>query len=191
MSSPIAHAAVGYAVYHAFRRSLPMEKVFGIPARIAWPLAAVFCSLLPDIDAVIGIPLRDLEHYHNNLTHSLLAGAFASFALAPALRWITRLRVKVGLCFALSCVFGHIVVDLLTDSRGVMLFWPFSLHRFLSPVTLFPGVPWSHPLTDPLYLQMLLYDSCFALLVILLVELVRRRAVRMVESHEKHGPRAP
>lgn len=186
MSSPIAHAAVGYAVYHAFRRSLPMEKVLGIPARVAWPLAAVVCSLLPDIDAAIGIPLRDLEHYHNNLTHSLLAGAFASFALAPALRWIARLRVKVGLWFALSCVFGHIVIDLLTDSRGTMLFWPFSLHRFLSPVTLFPGVPWSHPLTDPLYLHMLFYDSCFAALVVLLVELVRHRAIHPEGPHPEH-----
>ena len=132
---------------------------------------------------MIGAPLHNLEHYHNNLTHSLLASVIGSIMLAFLLRWITRLPMKVGFGFVLSGVFSHIVIDLLTDSRGTMLFWPFSLQRFKSPITLFTGVPWSHSLPDPLYLQMLFYDSCFAAAVVLLVALIRRmknrRSVRI------------
>ena len=179
MSSPIVHAAVGYAVYRVFQGALPSEqKILGMPPRVAWPMAAVFLSLLPDLDAVIGIPLRDLEHYHNNLTHSLLAVILGSLGAALILRRMASMRTKTALLFAFSCVLGHMLIDLLTDSRGTMLFWPFSPKRFISPVTLFPGVPWSHPLTDPLYREMLISDSCFAAAILGLIVLAGRIRTR-------------
>ena len=175
MSSPLAHADVGYLVYQPFRRLLPADKVLGIPARLAWPLAAIGLSLVPDLDVAVAWALGSLERFHNNLTHSLLAALAVSLLLTPPLRWLTKAPWKAGFGFILACYVAHVGVDWVTHGRGVMLFWPFTTHRFLSPVTLFPGVPWASGLTDPLYRQMLIHDGCFAVLVILLVELIRRR----------------
>jgi membrane-bound metal-dependent hydrolase YbcI (DUF457 family) len=186
VSSPIAHAAVGYVIYAAFRHRLPKEPILGIPAAWAWPPVAIFLSLLPDADAAIGIPLHNLEHYHNNLTHSLLVGFVGALVLMAVLRWIARLPIKVGFWFALTGVYGHILIDLLTDSRGTMLLWPFSVARFGSPITIFTGVPWSHPLTDPLYLETIFYDCCFAAAVIGIVFLVSRRRRGLAQLGRTH-----
>jgi len=178
MSSPIAHAAVSYAVYSIFRRKLPGEPVLGIPPRIAWPLAVLFFSLLADLDAIAGWSLGSLEKYHNNFFHSLLVCIAAALVLAVPLRIIAKAPFKTGFLLILTCCVFHVLIDLCTMGRGVMLLWPFTELRFHSPVTLFIGVPWSFGLSDPLYLLMLLNDSCFAAAVIAVVFAVRRRSLK-------------
>ena len=178
MSSPIVHAAAGYAIYRLFRRHLPQEKIWGIPARASWPLAVMALSLLPDLDAVVGILGRNLERFHNNLTHSLVTALIFSAAMPLPMRWIAGLRFTTGTALTFAACIAHLGLDLLTDGRGLMLAWPFTDHRFYQPVILFSGVPWSHAWSDPLYVVMLVEDTCFALLVVLVIALtdtIRRR----------------
>jgi inner membrane protein len=178
MSSPIVHAAAGYAIYDTLRQSLPSDRVFGIPSRIAWLLAAIFFSLLPDLDAIAGWLFGSLERFHNNASHSIVACLLASLLLPIPLRWVAKSPWKVGFGFIVAGYLSHLLIDLVTHGRGLMLFWPFTTQRFSSHMTLFLGVPWSSKLTSPLYMEMLLQDACFAAAVILLATLFRRRSDR-------------
>jgi len=172
MSSPIAHTAIAYAVYNIFRRQLPAETVCGIPARIGWPLAVIILCMLPDLDTLVAWTFGSLERFHNNLSHSLLIGAMAPLLLAPLLRIVTKISMKTTLRLILACGFSHILIDLFTMGRGVMLFWPWTSIRFHAPISLFVGVPWSSKLTSPLYFLSAVNDLCFAVAIVALVKAV-------------------
>lgn len=173
MSSPIAHTAAAYAVYTAFRQKLPGNPVLGVPHRFAWPLIIIFLSLLPDLDVIAAMTMGGLEKFHNNLSHSLAVCILASIILAPLLNLGTKLPLKTGFLLAATCCLSHILIDLCTHGRGLMLFWPLTETRYHAPVILFTGVPWSSSLTSPLYLKMVRDDLCFAAVVVGLVELIK------------------
>ena len=174
MSSPIAHAAVGYAIYSAYSHKLPAKPVIGIPPRLAWPATAVFFSLLPDLDVIAAWLSGNMERYHNNLSHSILFCTLKPAILAPVLKSLTGISIRVGFWFILTSCYLHILVDLFTQGRGLILFWPATTTRFHAPFTAFTGVPWSDSMTSPRYLQMLFEDCSFAVIVIILVAVMRR-----------------
>jgi inner membrane protein len=118
-------------------------------------LYAVGLSLLPDVDAVVGIAAGDLGRFHNNLTHSLfvalgvalIAGGLASLGRHLPL-WLARLAESMpgfGRAFwlALVCYGAHVALDWMTYGKGVMAFWPLTDRRFSSPITVFYGLRWS------------------------------------------------
>ena len=176
MSSPIAHGAAGYAIYSTFRRALPRQNVLGFPARLAWPVIAIIVCLLPDLDAIAAWLLGSMERCHNNLTHSLTAALAGSVLLAGLMRRVAGTSWTLGFRFIFTLALSHLVIDVVTLGRGLMLFWPFTLQRYMSPVIVFTGVPWSAHWNSPLYLRMLAEDTCFALAVLGVVWLVRRRS---------------
>lgn len=173
MSSPIAHAAAGYAIYSAFRRKFPSGRLLGLSSGTIWPAIIVFLCLIPDLDAIIAFILGSFERFHNNLSHSLLACAVIPLLLTPLLNIFTRLSLKTSFLLILICCYSHIIIDLFTMSRGVMLFWPFSTIRIHAPISLFVGVPWSSKLTNPFYLLMAINDLCFAASLTAIVFVIR------------------
>ena len=130
-------------------------------------------SLVPDLDAILGILTGQMYRFHNNGTHSLLTGL--AFCLAAA-AFIARRRGP-GFGYWLAVLYGsyslHIVMDAFTlDGRGVMLFWPLSAQRFMSPVPLFFGVRWSEGLFSLQHVYTLGTELIFVALVILSVRLL-------------------
>lgn len=183
MSSPIAHAAAGLAVYSIVKHRLPAGSVCGLPARLAWPGIAVAISLLPDLDVLAALVFGSMEKFHNNLTHSLLIWILATCFIAPALKVVTGISIRLGFLFTLVLCHLHILIDYFTYGRGVMLFWPVTAERFHAPITLFMGVPWADRLTSPNYLQMLLEDCFFAAIVLSVAIVIRK----FNDCHQEHA----
>jgi len=140
--SPLAHAGLGYAVHLALRNrgqryDLRRSGPFPLLA-----LALVCLSLLPDLDAVAGMVTGDMRRFHNTITHSLAFGLLVSSAIGGAvwLRWRSGFRRWFGL--ALLCHVLHMITDLASTGRGLMVLWPLSSARYKSPVKVFYGVRW-------------------------------------------------
>jgi membrane-bound metal-dependent hydrolase YbcI (DUF457 family) len=142
MPSPLAHLAAGYTIYRLSRRHEPqpsLGRVGPLPGLLA--VTAAF-SLLPDIDSAVGLLLRDFGRFHNNATHSLVAGVFFSLAFA-LLVWRRRGRFVYWFSVALVCYSLHVAMDAATIGRGVMALWPITEERFFMPVSFFYGLHWS------------------------------------------------
>jgi inner membrane protein len=149
MPSPLVHVTAGYVAYCLFRRrnDLPVS-------RPDVPLLAttLFFSTLPDVDIVLGFWHRDMGNFHNQESHSLFMGLFVSllFAAFFLLRCYSNAWRMFGI--ALSCYTAHVILDSLIPSRGVMMFWPFTMERFASPVPIFFGLHWSEGIWSPLHI---------------------------------------
>jgi membrane-bound metal-dependent hydrolase YbcI (DUF457 family) len=175
MPSPISHIAAGVIIY----RSLPAEerqkglrKFFGMPILL---IVILGVSLLPDVDAVLGIITGDMGRYHNQATNSLFSGLAVALILGFLLRWWfgAKFLAAFGLVFTSYAV--HLLLDMLTHGRGIMLLWPFSSERFISPVLLFYGLRWSHGLWSISHLWTFVSEIGFWGIVFGLAHLYQKR----------------
>jgi inner membrane protein len=143
MPSPIAHVAVGYLIKEAYQRSQQTQPNRSMFRRFAILFVFVTLSLLPDLDAVLGILFGNFGRYHNNASHSLIVGLFVALIIGSVAWWRKRFGFVMWFSFALLCYEMHVIMDFFTVGRGVMLFWPLTSERFISPVLLFYGLHWS------------------------------------------------
>ena len=131
MPSPITHVAFGYLIFRVLRTGSDSIQ----PSLL---LAAVGLSILPDMDAAVGILLGDLGRYHNHMMGSPAFGFLAAVCVGT-IGWWRRAEFRFWFTLALACYLIHIVLDYLTVGRGVMLLWPCSINikqerrRHLSP----------------------------------------------------------
>jgi membrane-bound metal-dependent hydrolase YbcI (DUF457 family) len=166
MPSPIAHTAVGYVLYRIFQGRF--QKNGDIqnhsPALLA---VASGMSLLPDMDAAVGLALGDMGGIHNNASHSLVVSAgVAAWGGALAARERDA-RFLPWFLFTLSCYGSHVLMDFFSSRRGVMLLWPFTSRRFLHPVKLFYGLRWNKPVTDSRHVLTIITEAAFVLLILI------------------------
>lgn len=175
---------MGYVIYRFFKNRVPEnlnKREASLPLVL---ILAVGFSLLPDFDSVAGVLVGNFGRFHNNITHSLVVGVLVALTFAI----ITRTIVKSGFwiwfgIFTLGYSL-HILTDFLTfGERGIMLFWPLSHERFVSPVKLFYGVRWSADLLSPVHLNTLLNEFAFAFLVGVILLIMGRK--RIVTSNSK------
>ena len=167
MPAPLAHLSFGYVIYRITQRIIPRAS---IPRfffnRYVLLAAALFFSMLPDVDAAFGILFGNFGRYHNQWTHSLF------FAIPPSLLVylvLYPLKKSTALPMALLCLLGcitHVGLDYFCYGRGVMLFWPLSSQRFSSPLLLFYGVRWSDGLFSIHHLSTILNELLFALVLL-------------------------
>lgn len=173
--SPIAHSAMGFLIFWIFRKGVPPG--FKKQAK-SWLLLlgmAVFFSMLPDIDVVPGILLGDFVGYHNQGTHSLLIGLGVAIAVGLILMRRYR-RFWLWFWIALAGYTFHVIMDYFTTGeRGVMLFWPLSSDRFVSPFKIFYGVRWSEGLLHPAHLLTVGSELAFVGVIILIAYLMERK----------------
>lgn len=180
MPSPLVHAAAGYAAYRLTALSVSPTTGGARPVFAVLGFALVL-SMFPDVDAVLGLLTGDLASYHNNLTHSLLAGA----AVAALAAWVWyRLRTSAGEHFgpwfglALACCWGHVALDYFTFGRGVMALWPLTSTRYAAPVPLFYGLHWSRGLVSASHVWTLLSEASFVALAVFVLARCRMPAAR-------------
>jgi inner membrane protein len=175
---------VGYVIYGFFKNRVP-EKFN--KREVSLPLVLILAigfSLLPDFDSVAGVLAGNFGRYHNNITHSLVVGILVALTFAL----LTRTIVKSGfwIWFAIFTLGYslHILMDFLTfGERGIMLFWPLSLERFVSPVKIFYGVRWTADLLSPVHLNTVVNEFVFVSLVGVILLIMGRK--RIVTSNSK------
>lgn len=141
MPSPIAHLGTGYAIYCYYKRRLPENQVrlWKLPFQM---IMVMGLSMLPDLDIMAAIIFRDMQNYHNNFSHSLLLSIPVALLIAAILRQIYHSDFWLWFLICLISYDLHIVMDALTAERGVMMFWPLSQNRFVSPIRIFYGLKW-------------------------------------------------
>ena len=173
MPSPLAHVTMGYALYRFHRHAYSRQgQASGLDRRVL--LAALGLSFLPDVDSALGLLTGEFARYHNNVSHSLAAGALAALAVG-GLIWLRR-RSGFGRWFALALAsyWLHIAMDYFTSGRGVMALWPFSADRDAAPVSLFVGLHWSDGLLSVMHVWMLASELAFVVAVAVLLRLLLR-----------------
>lgn len=120
MPLPVAHGLIGASAVAAL---LPFSR-----SRIAKPLLiGAFLGISPDFDYALNWLRISGGGWHHGFTHSI------PFALFIGLLTIVVLREwKVRSFIVFSAAFGsHTLLDyLITESRGVALWWPFTDHRY-------------------------------------------------------------
>jgi inner membrane protein len=119
---PVTHIASGVLGKGTFRGYFNERRIM---------LFCVIAALLPDIDNIAGFlgPELYLIH-HRGATHSLAAGIFLAAILVFIFRlFIKSFDIKKGFITALSIVYLHIFLDLIT-SYGTQIFFPFTNKRY-------------------------------------------------------------
>jgi membrane-bound metal-dependent hydrolase YbcI (DUF457 family) len=175
MPSPIAHTTMGYVIYKIYQARRPGQthRRFGpLPGLL---VLAAGLSLLPDVDSIAGLLLRDFGRYHNNGSHSLLIGLAVALVIGALAWWRKRSGFVYWFSLVLLCYQFHIILDFFTVGRGVMLFWPLSSARFEAPVKFFYGFHWSDGLVSTNHIWTLLNELGFAFLAVLTMHLLERR----------------
>ena len=169
--SPIAHTAAAYAVYSLFSRTGEKDTTrwAATPVLLA---AAVVLSLLPDLPSLAALFGAQLSTVHNNWEHSLMVALVVALVCGGVIQVWSGGSCGRWFLFAFLCYSLHVLMDLFTVGRGVMLLWPFSAERFSPPFKLFYGLHWSDGWLSSRHWWTLLTEATFALIVILIV---RRR----------------
>ena len=174
MPSPIAHLGMGYAIYRYHKHRLPENRgrSWKLPVQM---FLIMGLSLLPDLDVVAAILFRDMENYHNNFSHSLLVAIPIAVLIAAILRQIYHSGFWTWCLICLISYDLHIVMDALTAERGVMMFWPLSQNRFVSPIRIFYGLQWGLGWFSIWHLWTLFTESVFVLVIVMVVNYFDKR----------------
>ena len=120
MPLPVAHGLVGAGVVAAL---LPSAQ----PGRWKWLAFGAFLGVAPDFDYALNWLRVSRGGWHHGFTHSI------PFALVVGLVTIILLRQwKVRSFLIVTAAYvSHTLLDyMLTESRGVALWWPFTNYRY-------------------------------------------------------------
>jgi len=141
MPSPIAHLGAGYAIYRYSKSRLPQDprRFWRVPLQM---VMVAGLSMLPDLDVIPAIIFRDMKAYHNNFSHSFLLAIPVAFLTAGILHRVYKSNFWLWFLICLISYDLHVIMDALTSERGVMMFWPLSQNRFVSPIRIFYGLQW-------------------------------------------------
>lgn len=186
MPSPIAHLSVGYAIYQSYKGKLPETKIrlWKLPLQL---IVVAGLSLLPDLDVIPAILFKDMQRFHNNLSHSIIVAIPVSLLIAGVLHRTYRSNFWLWFLICMLSYDLHILADAMTAGRGVMMFWPLTDARFVSPVKVFYGLQWGRGWFSVDHLWTVFTEGLFGWIVISSVnyfERRRRRANPVLSSKE-------
>lgn len=183
MPSPIAHAVAGYAIYKLFaRRHIKGSSVKFGPLPILLGIA-VLLSFLPDFDLIPGFLLGDYDQFHNSYSNSLFTGIVVALMISLILFRRSPAGFRFWFLFALLAYVLHVIMDYFGAGRGVMLFWPITDERFISPVKLFYGLHRSDGFFSIRHVWTFLTEMVFVLVLYGVVRVILREG----KSHKNKG----
>ncbi len=136
MSTPLGHSLLGLL-------SGELTKPVAKNTQRYWWLLGMIAGNAADLDFLPGLFAGDLNRYHHQASHSILAALLAGLLVWQILTRYSNHAGRAGLLTSLA--YGsHLLADYLTaDYRpplGIPLFWPFSPEYYLSPYILLDGV---------------------------------------------------
>lgn len=178
MPSPIAHLGAGYAIYHSYKQKLPQDprRFWRLPLQLVM-IAGL--SMLPDLDIIPAIIFSDMKAYHNNFSHSLLLAIPVAILVAGVFHRIHRTNLWLWFLICLISYDLHVIMDVLTAERGVMIFWPLSQDRVVSPIRIFYGLQWGFGWFSIWHVWTFLTESLFVIVVIGAVNYFEKRRNRV------------
>ena len=134
MPLPLAHALVGASTAAALRPASQSRQWRPI-------LIGAFLGICPDFDYALNFLRISGGGWHHGFTHSI------AFAFLLGLLTIVVLRewkVRSFILFSAAAA-SHTLLDyLITESRGVALWWPFTDHRYKLEITNPIDYTWSN-----------------------------------------------
>ena len=143
MPTPIAHSAVGLAVYLSlptkFKNALSTRK------KVIFVFCAIALALFPDFDFLPGIAIGHPGQFHHGPSHSLVAALFSAscFSLLASQLCTDVPLIKFWPPFATASL-SHPLLDALAADRsppfGIPFLWPFSSTFYISPFPFFGDV---------------------------------------------------
>lgn len=154
------------------------------------PAVIAGLSLLPDLDIIPAIIFRDMENFHNNLTHSLIVAVPAALLVAGIFQRTYRSNFWLWFLIGLLSYDLHIIMDALTAERGVMMFWPLTQVRFTSPVKVFYGLQWGLGWVSIWHLWTIFTESLFSAALLLSVSYFDKRRTRILSRSNQNAEEA-
>ena len=119
MPLPVAHSVIGASVAGALHKKTDGWWKF--------LCLSAFLGVCPDFDYVLNWLRVGRGGWHHGFTHSIV---FA-LVVGAATTLITRWRSVQGFLVFSAATASHTLLDyLMTESRGVSLWWPFTDHRY-------------------------------------------------------------
>lgn len=171
MPSPYAHAIAGIAISTPYLNS----KIRAMQHKEDIVTLIVF-SLLPDLDALPGLLVGNMSLYHNQFTHSPLFAIIVFLIYSGIRRMIPPSRSLIHTLKLSAGAYGlHLIMDVFTHGRGLMLSWPFSDERYSPPFVLFYGFRHSEPLLSTSHIITFVTESLTMLPVLALVWFMQKR----------------
>ena len=119
MPLPVAHSLIGASVAAAVQGK----------AKISWKVLCIggFLGVLPDFDYVLNWLRVGRGGWHHGFTHSIV---FA-LCVGAVTAFVSRARsVRAFITFSAATASHPLLDYLITESRGVALWWPFTDHRY-------------------------------------------------------------
>lgn len=112
------------------------SRIWTRPPRVRWILIVAFAANAPDLDFLYGLATGNINRYHPNPSHSILAALV--FAVIAAMLLGRTWAIRYRLTGLMVLLYGsHIVLDMFSESSptrpGLQLFWPLFNEGFLSP----------------------------------------------------------
>jgi len=134
---------------------------------------------LPDVDLALRIALGRSVIDHGTITHSIPALALFATLFAVIAKRLCAIRFGArGWWLIGATAYGsHLIMDTLTEGRGVMLLWPLWPQRIASPWPVFWGAHHSQPYAWHLHAVTLGTELVFVALVWLIAWAWARRPV--------------
>ena len=119
MPFPVAHALIGASVAAALdKKSEARWKVLFLSALL---------GVSPDFDYLLNVLRIGRGGWHHGFTHSIVFALFAGALTALVFGW----RSVHGFIVFSAAIASHTLLDyLMTESRGVSLWWPFTDRRY-------------------------------------------------------------
>ncbi len=170
MPLPVAHLLVGASVAAAVHGNPPSWwKLLGISA---------FLAVFPDFDYILHWVNIGWGGWHHGFTHSFVFALFAGAVTVLITGWKS---IKAFIAFS-GATASHGILDyLITESRGIALFWPLTNHRYKLLIPNPINYSWSKTSLSDAAVDVL--QICFTELIIfgpllLLVMLLRIMSIR-------------
>jgi membrane-bound metal-dependent hydrolase YbcI (DUF457 family) len=152
------------------------------PLPIVLIITVVF-AMLPDFDALVGLLAGNIGAYHNNGTHSLIVGLAVSLLVAGLMGLRRKTSFLPWFLVLLISYESHVILDYFTfGGRGVMLFWPITVERFIPPILFFHGVRWSAGVYTTEHLLTIASESLIVLTVFLGIWLFEGRRRKRINQ---------
>ena len=170
MPLPLAHSLIGATVAAALDKG----------AEVRWRLLCLggFLAVCPDFDYFLNWLRVGRGGWHHGFTHSIVFAMFVGAITA----FVTRWRSVRGFIVFSAVTASHTLLDyVITESRGVALWWPFTDQRYKLRVTNPIDYTWSsaslwQATVD--VLRICLVELIIFAPLLLLVILLRRSFVR-------------
>ena len=118
MPFPVAHALVAASVSAALDRKSSLWKLLCLSAVL---------GVCPDFDYLLNVLRIGRGGWHHGFTHSIVFALFVGALTALVFGW----RSVHGFIVFSAATVSHTLLDyVMTESRGVALWWPFTDRRY-------------------------------------------------------------